>query len=245
MARILLPALHRPFLQAVDVPGPPGDLAVAQMTVLQTITALETLLTNTDPSPVLISSILTPIVPSLYSLLSKLEKVKISDPGLKMTLRGLLGTWGRLIGASEGAATIWLIVNGEGGEWKVDVGGEIVRIEEYGFSSRMRGAIVSDKLSRSEETSGLALFTPEDLQRAEESGEFDIDANILNLRPDPAQFIAFLKSLDRGDFSSEIFVRLLEAYRETKTVKESDPTKYAFTILPRKLKIDYGLTMCL
>ena len=69
------------------------------------------------------------------------------------------------------------------------------------------------------------MFTPEDLRRAEESGELDIDANILSLRPDPSQLIAFLKSLDRADISSEIFVRLLEAYRETKTVKDSDPTK--------------------
>ena len=44
----------------------------------------------------------------------------------------------------------------------------------------------------------LSMFTPEELQRAEESGEFDLDANILNLSPDPAHFVAFLKSLARS-----------------------------------------------
>ncbi|KAF7790090.1 hypothetical protein EIP86_001040 [Pleurotus ostreatoroseus] len=207
ISRILLPALHNPFLQVSNTSGTSGESKVTQMTALQTVRSLETLLTNTDPSPILISNVLTPIIPPLYSLLSKLEKVKISDPALKLTLRGLLGTWGRLVGVLEGVAAIWLVVNGEGGEWKVDVAGEIVRVEE------------------SDEITGLTLFTPEDLKRAEESGELDIDANILNLRPDPSQFIAFLKSLDRANLSSEIFVRLLEAYRETKTVKDSNPTK--------------------
>lgn len=64
------------------------------------------------------------------------------------------------------------------------------------------------------------------MQRAEESGEFDLDANILNLRPDPTHFVGFTKSLDRPDITSELFVRLLEAYRESKTTKESDPLRY-------------------
>ena len=130
ISRILLPALHNPFLQVSNTSGTSGESKVTQMTALQTVRSLETLLTNTDPSPILISNVLTPIIPPLYSLLSKLEKVKISDPALKLTLRGLLGTWGRLVGVSEGVAAIWLVVNDEGGEWKVDVAGEIVRVEE-------------------------------------------------------------------------------------------------------------------
>ena len=69
------------------------------------------------------------------------------------------------------------------------------------------------------------MFTPESLRRAEESGELDMDANLLDIRPDPAQFVVFLKSLDRADIVSEVFVRLLEAYRETKVARDSDPMK--------------------
>ena len=71
------------------------------------------------------------------------------------------------------------------------------------------------------------MFTPEDLRNAEESGEFDFDANILNLRPDPAHFVTLLKSLDRSDIASELFVRLLEAYRECKYTADADPMRYA------------------
>lgn len=75
----------------------------------------------------------------------------------------------------------------------------------------------------------LSLFTPDDLQRAEESGEFDLNANLLNLRPDPVHFVTFIKSLDRPDVASELFVHLLEAYRESKAASDADPLRYAFT----------------
>ena len=83
----------------------------------------------------------------------------------------------------------------------------------------------SDSPGSTESPGGLAFFTPEDLQRAEEAGDMDPDANILNLRPDPVQFVALLKSLERADIVSQIFVRLLDAYREAKT-EDVDPTRY-------------------
>lgn len=79
--------------------------------------------------------------------------------------------------------------------------------------------------SRTDQQEQLSLFTPEDLQRAEESGEFDLNANILNLRPDPTHFTPFVKSLDRSDMASELFVRLLEAYRESKAARDADPLR--------------------
>lgn len=69
------------------------------------------------------------------------------------------------------------------------------------------------------------MYTPEALKRAEESGDFDIDANILDLRPDPAQFVRYLKSIERVDMSSELFVKLLAAYRESKTDADADPLR--------------------
>jgi hypothetical protein len=71
----------------------------------------------------------------------------------------------------------------------------------------------------------LALFTPDDLKKAEENGGLDVDANFLGLRPDPTHFVELLKSLDRPDVASEVFVRLLEGYRDLKADSESDPLR--------------------
>jgi hypothetical protein len=78
---------------------------------------------------------------------------------------------------------------------------------------------------RQEKDSSLALFTPGDLKKAEENGALDVDANFLGLRPDPTHFVDFLKSLDRPDVASEVFVRLLEGYRDLKADSESDPLR--------------------
>jgi len=69
------------------------------------------------------------------------------------------------------------------------------------------------------------MFTPASLQEAEVAGELDIDSNVMNLRPDPLGFVRFLKSIDRPDISSEIFVRLLEGYRKLKIDGDSNPLR--------------------
>ena len=78
---------------------------------------------------------------------------------------------------------------------------------------------------RLEKELSLALFTPDDLKKAEESGALDVDSNFLGLRPDPVHFIGFLKSLDRPDVASELFIRLLESYRDQKSDGEGDPLR--------------------
>lgn len=87
----------------------------------------------------------------------------------------------------------------------------------------------SDIMHSLSNESSMGLFTPEGLRRAEESGELDVDANILNLRPDPTHFVNFLKSVDRPEIASSLFTRLLEAYRESKTSSDSDPLRYVFS----------------
>lgn len=54
----------------------------------------------------------------------------MSEPALKVSVKGLLKIWGRLVGTDEGIASAWLIVEGEGGYWKVDIAGEIIKTEQ-------------------------------------------------------------------------------------------------------------------
>lgn len=84
--------------------------------------------------------------------------------------------------------------------------------------------IISHISVRSEKPPALSFLTPEDLRRADEAEEL-LDNNFLDLRPDPVHFVRFLKSIDRSDMSSELFVRLLETYRERKSQQESDPMR--------------------
>ncbi|KAJ7781261.1 hypothetical protein B0H16DRAFT_1497669 [Mycena metata] len=138
---------------------------------------------STTPSPqVALSTIMTLSVSALYSLLYHLDQIKTSDPGLKEVLRGLLGTWGRVVGATEALAILWSVIDGQGGEWS-------------------------------------ALLTPADDE------DIDLDTNILDLYPDPVHFVRFLKSIQRTDISSDLFVRLLESYRDSKSETDDDPTR--------------------
>jgi hypothetical protein len=50
--------------------------------------------------------------------------------------------------------------------------------------------------------------------------------NILNLYPDPVRFVRFLKDIDRIDISSDLFVKLLEAYHNNKSQDSSDPMQF-------------------
>lgn len=235
VSRVLLARIHRPFMSpspAVSLDNPPEETSDTspELSPLEALGILQTLLTNADPSPTFIASLLTPIIPALYAILSYLEATKTSDPALKEAVRGFLVTWGRIISASEGIAALWAVVLGEGGEWKADVAGSLNRVARHVFLCYEvvgRCFIRADVCCSAERKSLLSLFTPEDLRRAEEAGELDTDANLFDLRPDPTQFVRYLKSIGRSDISSELFVRLLEAYREVKAQAESDPLRYA------------------
>ncbi|KAJ6539322.1 hypothetical protein B0H19DRAFT_961303 [Mycena capillaripes] len=187
---VVLSFLHPPLLSVNSSSSPRAALSTILM-----------LVTNTDPSPTLISSLLSPIVSALYSLLYHLDQVKTSDPSLKEMLRGLLGTWGPVVGATEASAILWSVIDGEGGEWRVDLDGHITRLE------------------KSEKPPPLSLLTPADDE------DIDLDTNIFDLYPDPAHFVRFLKTIQRTDISSDLFVRLLETYRDSKSETDGDPTR--------------------
>ncbi|VDC05160.1 unnamed protein product [Peniophora sp. CBMAI 1063] len=201
---IVIPLLHEPFLRNTTL----DDTSDSTTSPAAALSTLQTLLANTDPSPTLISVLLSPIIPALYAILGAMEKLKAGDPALKEGVRGILLTWGRVVEQDGAVALLWSCVEDRGGYWEADVAGNIKRSDEPESIGPQQ-----------------ALFTPEDLKRAEESGEFDADANFLDLRPDPAHFVRFLKSLERTDVASELFVRLLEAYRESKANSDGDPTR--------------------
>ena len=81
----------------------------------------------------------------------------------------------------------------------------------------------SDTFFRPTSGPSITLLTAAELSESKDN--VDIHANPFNLRPDPAEFVAFLKSLDRQDVSSEIFVKLLNEYRALKE-NDADPMQY-------------------
>lgn len=88
------------------------------------------------------------------------------------------------------------------------------------------GAHWGSRSGNSDQPPALSLFTPQSLQEAEEAGEFDADSNLLGLKPDPVRLVQFLKDLDRADVSSDLFVQLLEVYRNSRAQADADPLKF-------------------
>lgn len=117
---ILLPRVHQPFLAESEQPG-----------TTDCILTLQTILTNTDPSPTLLSTVFTPIASALYAILECLDSKKTADPDLRETVKGLLGTWSRIVSAQQVERVCWSIIEGEGGYWKIDIAGEVIQITRY------------------------------------------------------------------------------------------------------------------
>lgn len=226
--------LHDPFLQIRDTGEHESSLLPpTQSKLLHDLTpttALSTLMNfilNADPSPTIISVLLSPIMPSLYALSAYIDHLKTADPILKESVKGLLATWGRVVEMHECFDSLWRVLDDEGGDWELDVAGEIKKVERWVvFSLQCVFPLIEQivHICRPQNTS-LSLLTPEDLRRAERTGELDFDSNILDLRPDPAHFVRFIKSIDRTDVSSDFFVKLLETYREAKASGEVDPIR--------------------
>ncbi|KAJ3986901.1 hypothetical protein F5890DRAFT_1636144 [Lentinula detonsa] len=200
-AKIVLSLLHDPFLKGSDKPT---DVTTA-------LNDLTILLTNSDPSPELISSLLSPVVRPLYALLFHLDTVKTSDPELKEVVRGLLMTWSRIASTSEAVDILWSILDDEASQWHTDLEGGVQR--------------VSSATGIASATAKLSLFTPETLSNAAEAGELDPGANVLDLYPDPRHFAVFLKSTNRDEILSQFFVKLLGGYRDNKNNEDGNPVR--------------------
>ena len=122
--------LHQPFLQvsAVENVNSKSSQIPLPSTALSNLVIL---ISNCDPSPELISTLLSPIVHSLYSLLFHLSSQKTADPQLKESVQGLLVTWGKIVDASKALDLLWsLIQNGQRQYWETDLDGSIRLVPE-------------------------------------------------------------------------------------------------------------------
>ena len=114
----LVSIVHRPFQarsQKFEL-----NSRLAALSIEAALTALTSLIANTDPSPVLISSLLSPIIPQLYTLMEHVEGLRASDPYVVQLCRNTFITWGKIISLDEGVEVLWSIVRGYGGTWRME-----------------------------------------------------------------------------------------------------------------------------
>lgn len=128
VSRVLLNLLHDPVL--LITPDSLSTEAILALSPLEAINIIQTFLTNTDPAPTLVSIILSPIATSLYALLGTLARTKTADPILRESVRGLLLAWGRVVPVEEAVAILWACLDGQGGDWAVDISGNVRRVEK-------------------------------------------------------------------------------------------------------------------
>jgi hypothetical protein len=124
---IILSMLHDPFLKLVDSSEqkPPNTMEPSEA-----LSTISTLISNTEPSPIFISKILSPILAPLYLLSYNLAQYKTADPQLKMSINGLLLSWGKIVDQPEGVNILWCILEeGQSSEWKYDTDGQLWRYE--------------------------------------------------------------------------------------------------------------------
>lgn len=130
---ILLPLLHEPFLSpttADDTPATPPDQSVAHLTPVESLKTLQTFLLHADPSPTELSTLLTPIAPEMYTLVSLCHSNKTADPSIRESLNGLLNTWGRIVSSSDVIDGLWRVAGESNGNWELGLEG-FVRSAEY------------------------------------------------------------------------------------------------------------------
>lgn len=124
---IIYSTLHLPFLQ-VSHPTEESTKLPLPSTALSNLLIF---IANCDPSPELISNLLSPIVPSLYSLFFYLSSQNTADPQLKESVQGLLLTWGKIVDTANATDILWTLVKeGRQQYWKVGLDGSIRLIPE-------------------------------------------------------------------------------------------------------------------
>ncbi|KAG2128313.1 uncharacterized protein EDB93DRAFT_1109074 [Suillus bovinus] len=212
VASIAFPILHNPLFKVSDETSHDqreSDENYLLPTPSSSLQTIHTILLSTDPSPSLFASLLSPILPFLYSLHAHLSKMAVADPILKEDVWSLMRTWGRVVEESEGVRVLWSLVDeyeSSSGGWEGGSAEDIKRVR---------------RVNREEK---LALLTPEDLRHASVTEDTDIESLDLGLYLPPMHFVSYIKNLDRADIAGGMFVRLLEAYRTAKGYGSVDDT---------------------
>ena len=119
--------LHEPFLKLVDSSE---QRPANTMDPSEALSSISTLISNTEPSPIFISKILSPILASLYLLSYNLAQYKTADPQLKASVKGILLSWGKIVDQPEGINVLWSILEAvESSEWKYNTDGQLWRFQ--------------------------------------------------------------------------------------------------------------------
>lgn len=132
VSSLVSPIIHLPIIHSSSVDHSEGNQegphsAAAPPTPTTALSILAILLLNTDPSPIFITHVLSPVVPALYALIFHLDTMKASDPVLKESVKGLLATWGRVVETQDGVNSLWSVIRSERIYWEVDISGNIRR----------------------------------------------------------------------------------------------------------------------
>ena len=124
-APVVYSNLHLPFSKVSSDDSPSTDPANAILPSTA-LSRLLSLVANCDPSPELISNLLTPVIAPLYSLFYHLGTQKAADPVLKESVQGLLLTWGKIVEGSKAVALFWeLIQHGQPQYWSISLDGTV------------------------------------------------------------------------------------------------------------------------
>ena len=167
------------------------------------------LLIRMDPSPPLISILVSPVVSSLFGILEHLSDQRTADPELREGVRGAILAWARVVPAKVLVDRLSATIE------------QLQRERWDGSAEQLRRRDISpgedDVLPVDE------LLHPE--HRADMSGQDTGDplqSNVFLLRPDPARFVELLKEIGRPDASGILFVQVLETYRSLQSPANSE-----------------------
>lgn len=96
---------------------------VFKLSALESLQTLQTFILFSDPSPVSLSILFTPIIPELYTLFALYRSSKVADPNIRESLGALLNSWGRIVFFEDAIEALWKIVLGTGGNWEISLEG--------------------------------------------------------------------------------------------------------------------------
>ncbi|KAG8908162.1 hypothetical protein FRB99_008705 [Tulasnella sp. 403] len=205
--RVLGETLHTPFFP----PSTPERPAQKALPALET---LETLFTNVDPSSLVPTRLLGPIIAPLYALLAHLDKMRTGDPTLKELVRGLFRTWASTVDDGDAIDGWWTIVR-SGAGWG----------DREGVSWHIVGDDVQLRIGETAQSS----FTIQAATDVESLATGEGDARVFGFKPEPAHLVSLLKSAERKEVASALLVRALDEYQSLQML-DLDPLKTIFNL---------------